>query len=201
LRNRILTALTATGALLGLAFPVWAQNRPSALANCSLEDLMKIVVTSVSKKQQSISPTASAVFVITQEEILLSGETNIPDLLRMIPGLDVTQINASKWPISARGFNGQYSNKLPVLIDGRTGYKPLLSGVFWDTENIQLEDIGRIEVICGVGATVGSECGQRRHQHHPRTDGNQGPGLLGTAHPHRAQRIGQVDVEVLNSSL
>ena len=70
---------------------------------------------------------------------------------------------------SARGFNGQYSNKLLVLIDGRTGYKPLLSGVFWDTENVQFEDIGRIEVIRGVGATVGSECSQRRRQHHHRT--------------------------------
>ena len=154
MRDRILTIFTTVGVLLGLAFPTWPQSRPTDLADRSLEELMNIEVTSVSKKQQSISHTASAIFVITQEEIRRSGATNIPDLLRMVPGVDVARINASKWAISARGFNGQYSNKLLVLIDGRTVYTPLLSGVFWDTQNVPLEDIERIEVIRGPGATV-----------------------------------------------
>ena len=153
MRNR-LTAFAALAILLALAFPVWPQSHPGDLTDRSLEDLMNIEVTSVSKKQQSISRTASAVFVITQEEIRRSGATNIPDLLRMVPGVDVARITASKWAISVRGFNGQYSNKLLVLIDGRTVYTPLLSGVFWDTQNVLLEDIDRIEVIRGPGATV-----------------------------------------------
>ncbi|HEY2647261.1 MAG TPA: TonB-dependent receptor, partial [Candidatus Acidoferrales bacterium] len=95
-----------------------------------------------------------AIFVITQEDISRSGATNIPDLLRMVPGLDVSQINANSWAISSRGFNDQFSNKLLVLIDGRAVYTPLLGGVNWDTQNLPLEDIDRIEVIRGPGATI-----------------------------------------------
>jgi iron complex outermembrane receptor protein len=124
------------------------------LSQASLEDLMNIEVTSVSKKEQKMSQAAAAIFVITQEEILRSGSTNIPDLLRMVPGMDVSQINANTWAISARGFNDQFSNKLLVLIDGRAVYTPLLGGVNWDTQNVPLEDIERIEVIRGPGATV-----------------------------------------------
>ena len=124
------------------------------LTKVNLEDLMNIEVTSVAKKEQRLSRTAAAVFVITQNDIQHSSATNIPDLLRMVPGVDVAQINASKWAISIRGFNGQYSNKLLVLIDGRTVYSPLLSGVFWDAQDVPLENIDRIEVIRGPGATV-----------------------------------------------
>ena len=124
------------------------------LTKVNLEDLMNIEVTSVAKKEQRLSRTAAAVFVITQNDIRHSSATNIPDLLRMVPGVDVAQINASKWAISIRGFNGQYSNKLLVLIDGRTVYSPLLSGVFWDAQDVPLENIDRIEVIRGPGATV-----------------------------------------------
>ena len=115
---------------------------------------MNIEVTSVSKKEQKISKTASAVFVITSDDIMRSGANNIPDLLRMVPGVEVAQINSSKWAISIRGFNGQYSNKLLVLVDGRTVYTPTLSGVFWDTQDILLDNLDRIEVIRGPGATV-----------------------------------------------
>jgi iron complex outermembrane receptor protein len=97
---------------------------------------------------------SAAIFVITEEDIHRSGATNIPDLLRMAPGLDVAQINPSTWAISARGFNGQYSNKLLVLIDGRTVYTPIFSGVFWDAQDVPLDSIGRIEVIRGPGAAV-----------------------------------------------
>ena len=87
------------------------------LSQVSIEDLMNIQVTSVSKKEQKMSQAAAAIFVITQEDIRRSGATNIPDLLRMVPGLDVSQINANSWAVSARGFNEQFTNKLLVLID------------------------------------------------------------------------------------
>ncbi len=115
---------------------------------------MNMKVTSVSKKDQKMSQAAAAIFVITQEDISRSGATNIPDLLRMVPGLDVSQINANSWAVSARGFNDQFSNKLLVLFDGRAVYTPLLGGVNWDTQNVSLEDIDRIEVIRGPGATI-----------------------------------------------
>ena len=130
------------------------QAAPPDLSGLTLEDLMNIEVTSVSRKEQRMSRAASAVFVITPEDILSSSATNIPDLLRMVPGVEVAQINSSKWAISVRGFNGQYSNKLLVLVDGRTVYTPLLSGVFWDAQDVPLDSIERIEVIRGAGATV-----------------------------------------------
>jgi iron complex outermembrane recepter protein len=127
------------------------------LTQGSLEDLMNVEVTSVSKKQQKISQTASAIFVITQEDIRQSGATNIPDLLRMVPGVDVAQINANSWAISCRGLNGQFSNELLVMVDGRNVYTQSFGGVFWDTLDIALENIERIEVIRGPGATVWGE--------------------------------------------
>jgi iron complex outermembrane recepter protein len=119
-----------------------------------MEGLMNLEVTSASKKQQKLSQVPAALFVVTQEDILRSGATNIPDLLRMVPGLDVAQISASTWAISARGFNLQFANKLLVLIDGRAVYTPLFGGVYWDTQDVPLEDIDRIEVIRGPGGTV-----------------------------------------------
>ena len=115
---------------------------------------MNIEVTSVSKKEQKMWKTASAVFVITADDIARSGATNIPDLLRMVPGVEVAQIDSNKWAISIRGFNTEFSNKLLVLVDGRTVYSPMFSGVFWDAQDVLLEDIERIEVIRGPGATV-----------------------------------------------
>ncbi len=126
------------------------------LRKLSLEELMRIdvVVTSVGKKPQKLFETAAAVFVITPEDIRRSGVTSIPEALRMVPGVQVAHIDASKWAISARGFNGRFSNKLLVLIDGRSVYTPLFSGVFWDEQDTLLEDIARIEVIRGPGATL-----------------------------------------------
>jgi len=124
------------------------------LTKRSLEDLMNINITSVSKKEQKVSQVAAAVFVISREDMIHSGATNIPDLLRMVPGLDVAQIDASNWAISSRGFNGQYSNKLLVLVDGRTVYSSIFAGVFWDSQDIPLDSIDRIEVIRGPGAAV-----------------------------------------------
>jgi iron complex outermembrane receptor protein len=124
------------------------------LTKVSIEDLMNMEVTSASKQEQKLSQVAAAIFVITQEDIRSSGALNIPDLLRMVPGLDVAQINANTWAISSRGFNLQFANKLLVLIDGRAVYTPLFGGVNWDTQDVPLEDIERIEVIRGPGGTV-----------------------------------------------
>jgi len=124
------------------------------LSNASLEQLMNVTVTSVNKKEQKLARTAAAVFVISQEDIRRSGATNIPDLLRMVPGVQVSRIDANAWAISIRGFNTRYSNKVLVLIDGRSVYSSSFSGVFWDQQGVPLEDIERIEVIRGPGATV-----------------------------------------------
>jgi iron complex outermembrane receptor protein len=124
------------------------------LTQTSLEDLMNIEVTSVSKKEQKTSHAAAAIFVITSEDIRRSNALNIPDLLRMVPGLDVAQIDGGKWAVSARGFNSQYSNKLLVLIDGRTVYNPEFAGVLWDSQNVPLDSIERIELVRGPGAAI-----------------------------------------------
>jgi iron complex outermembrane receptor protein len=124
------------------------------LTQFSLEDLMNVQVTSVSKKDQRLAKTGAAVFVITQEDIRRSGATNIPDLLRMVPGVDVARVDHSNWAISIRGFNDVYANKVLVLIDGRSVYHPIYSGVVWYAQDVPLEDIDRIEVIRGPGGTV-----------------------------------------------
>jgi iron complex outermembrane recepter protein len=124
------------------------------LMDQSLEDLMTVKVTSVSKTEQTLSRTASAVFVITATDIRRSGATNIPDLLRMVPGIDVAQTNGNTWAISARGLNGRFSSVLLVLVDGRNVYTPSFGGVFWDVLDLPLEDIERIEVIRGPGGTI-----------------------------------------------
>ncbi len=124
------------------------------LTQLSLEDLMNTKVTSVSKKEQPLSRTAAAILVITADDIRRSGATNIPDLLRMVPGVDVAQIDANTWAISARGLNGRFSHELLVLLDGRTVYTPIFGGVLWDSLDLPLEDIERIEVIRGPGGTV-----------------------------------------------
>ena len=139
--------LILCGALLG-------QSPPPDLSQASLEDLMNLKVTSVSKKEQKLSKTGAAIFVITQEDIRRSGATNIPDLLRLAPGVDVARVDANRWAISIRGFSDQHANKVLVLIDGRSVYSPSFSGVFWDLVDVPLEDIERIEVIRGPGGTV-----------------------------------------------
>ena len=133
----------------------------------SLEDLMNMEVTSVSRKGEKLSQTAAAVYVITQEEIRRSGANNIPDALRLAPGLQVARVNSNEWAVTSRGFNGLYSNKLLVLIDGRTVYTPLFSGVHWDTQDLVMEDIDRIEVIRGPGrGRMGSQRDEWRNQRH-----------------------------------
>ena len=124
------------------------------LHKLSLDELMDFEVTSVSKKPQKISETAAAVFVITSDDIRRSGATSIPEALRMAPGIQVARLSNSKWAISSRGFNGQFANKLLVLIDGRSVYTTLFAGVYWDEKDVLLEDVDRIEVIRGPGGTI-----------------------------------------------
>ena len=126
----------------------------SDLLNLSLEELSNIEVTSVSKKKEKETEAAAAIYVITQDDIRRSGATAIPELLRMVPGITVTQAGSHDWTVASRGFNDQFSNKLLVLMDGRTIYSPLFSGVIWDMQDTMLEDIERIEVIRGPGATL-----------------------------------------------
>jgi iron complex outermembrane receptor protein len=130
------------------------QPRPPDLTGLTIEELMKVEITTPGRKEQKLMDTPSAVFVILPEDIRRSGARSIPEALRMAPGLQVAQLDASKWAISARGFNGRFSNKLQVLMDGRSVYTPIFSGVFWDVQDTLLEDIERIEVIRGPGATV-----------------------------------------------
>ncbi|MGB0129616.1 MAG: TonB-dependent receptor plug domain-containing protein, partial [Rhodocyclaceae bacterium] len=124
------------------------------LADLSLEDLLSIEVTSVSRKAQRLTDAAAAAFVVTSEDIQRSGATTIPEALRMVPGIEVARLGSGRWAVSARGFNGRFANKLLVLMDGRSIYSPLFSGVFWEAEDTLLEDIERIEVIRGPGAAM-----------------------------------------------
>lgn len=119
-----------------------------------ISQLMSVMVTSASKKAQNLSDVPAAIFVVSQEDIRRSGATTIPEVLAMAPGIQVAQISASKWSVSSRGFPGFTSNKLLVLIDGRSIYSPGYSGSFWDSQNTMLEDVDRIEVIRGPGGTV-----------------------------------------------
>jgi iron complex outermembrane receptor protein len=127
---------------------------PGALKKLSLEQLLAIEVSSVSRRPERLSETASAIQVITGEDIRRSGATRLPEALRLATNLEVDQLDASQWAISARGFNSPLANKLLVLIDGRTVYSPLFAGVFWDAHDVLLEDIEQIEVISGPGATL-----------------------------------------------
>ncbi len=151
-RCTVRVVLLALGASLALS--AWAKQKQRDLTNLSIEELMNFRVTSVSKTEQSLSKAASAIFVITPEAIRRSGANNIPDLLRMVPGLDVARINANTWAVSVRGFNARFSNELLVLMDGRTVYTPIFGGVFWDVLDLPLENIERIEVIRGPGASI-----------------------------------------------
>lgn len=124
------------------------------LKKLSIEELMTIQVSSVSKHPERLNTAASAIQVITQKNIRSSGARTIAEALRLATNLQVAQVNASQWAISARGFNNALANKLLVLVDGRTVYTPLYAGVFWDIQNLVLEDVDRIEVISGPGGTL-----------------------------------------------
>lgn len=152
-RSRVLLAL----AVWMLAIPALARGeeaQPADLTDLSIEELMQIEVTSVSRRSESFLGAAAPVTVITGDELRRSGVTNLPDALRLIASLQVAQLNGFTWAVSARGFNLNSANKLLVLVDGRSIYTPLFSGVFWEAQDIFFDDIDRIEVIRGPGATL-----------------------------------------------
>jgi iron complex outermembrane recepter protein len=127
---------------------------PAQLKKLSVEELMNIEVTLASRTPQKLTGSASAIQVLTGEDIRCSGATNIPEALRLVPNVQVAQITASAWIISARGFNTIFANKLLVMIDGRTVYTPLFGGVIWEQQNVVLEDVDRIEIVSGPGGTL-----------------------------------------------
>src|SRR5438105_210338 len=125
-----------------------------SLKTLSIEQLLNVEVTSVSRRPEPLARAPSAIQVITQQDIRRSGASSLPEALRLATNLEVAQVDSRQWAISARGLNSTTANKLLVLIDGRTVYTPLFSGVFWDVQDVPLEDIDRIEVISGPGATL-----------------------------------------------
>jgi len=147
----VLNALLAVAGTTALAAE---PTRVADLADLSIEELGNIQVTSVSKRPERLADAPASIFVITGEDIRRAGATRLAEALRLAPNLEVARASASSYAISARGFNNTIDNKLLVLIDGRTVYTPLFSGVFWDAQDVMLEDVERIEVISGPGATL-----------------------------------------------
>lgn len=174
-RPRLRLALLASTAGLSLASPALAQEagaktdaseavatQPRSLedlSGLSISQLADLSVTSVAKRAQSLKDAPASVYVITHDEVMRSGAQTLPEILRLAPNLQVYQTSSSGYVITARGLNGNsaaqsYSNKLLVLIDGRTVYTPMFSGVYWDMQQVVPDDIERIEVISGPGATL-----------------------------------------------
>ena len=152
---RTLMAGVAMSACAGLARANVQVPNAADLDGFSIEELGQIQITSVSKRAESLGKAASAVFVITNEDLRRSGAMTLAESLRQAPNLEVTRIDALDYTITARGFSGsESSNKLLVLIDGRSIYTPLYSGVDWDQNHVLLDDLDRIEVISGPGGTL-----------------------------------------------
>jgi iron complex outermembrane receptor protein len=163
--SRIGTSFAVPGALAVLllvlagqeACAQSAQGSPPSqtdLTQVSIENLMNMEVTSVSKKAEALSAAPAAIFVITGEDIRRGGFSSLPDALRQVPGMHVAQQNAHVWVVAARGFSSFFNNKMLVLIDGRIAYTPTFGGVWWDVQDPPLDDIERIEVIRGPGGTL-----------------------------------------------
>lgn len=124
------------------------------LTHLSIADLIALDVTSASKKEEPVSKSAAAIYVLTNDDIRRSGATTIPELLRLVPGVHVGRIETNSWAVGIRGLNGRFSNKLLVLIDGVSIYNPLFAGVDWEQHDLILEDVARVEVIRGPGSTL-----------------------------------------------
>ncbi|HWQ88245.1 TonB-dependent receptor plug domain-containing protein [Brevundimonas sp.] len=153
----LLAALPAAAAAAADSTPAIQGAGPTDqdLTRLSLEELAMVEVTSVSRRPETLANAAAAIFVITRDDIRRSGATSLPEALRLAPNLNVQRVNSVDYAISARGFNGyEQSNKLLVLLDGRSLYTTLSSGVFWDARDVMLEDVERIEVISGPGGAL-----------------------------------------------
>lgn len=141
-------------ALMGFTVAQARADVADELADLSLEQLSDVIVTSVSRQQERLSDAAASVYIIGAADIRRSGARSIPEALRLAPNLQVAKLDARNYAVTARGFNSAFENKLLVLIDGRSVYSPLFSGVYWDAQDTLMEDIERIEVISGPGATI-----------------------------------------------
>ncbi|MCA9752569.1 MAG: Plug domain-containing protein, partial [Gemmatimonadetes bacterium] len=144
--------------ILSLAFLMLAGDAEagdlSRLADLSLEDLLNLEVVSVSKREEQYLDTAAATYVLTSDDITRLGASSIAEALRAVPGIQANRVNSTEWAISARGFNGVWSNKLLVMVDGRTVFSPMMSQVFWDSLELPLDQVDRIEVIRGPGGAM-----------------------------------------------
>ncbi|MCU0950155.1 MAG: TonB-dependent receptor [Burkholderiaceae bacterium] len=149
---------TAVGRWLATALILWVMGAPArageAVPDLPLEELLKTEVTTASRKSQALYDVPAAAFVLSADDIQRSGATNLPEALRLVPGVEVARLGSGAYAVSVRGANGRFANKLLVLIDGRSVYSPLFSGVFWEAEGVLPEDIDRIEVIRGPGAAM-----------------------------------------------
>ncbi|MBI9090189.1 MAG: TonB-dependent receptor [Desulfobacterium sp.] len=154
LKRRFIKQLFYLASAVLVASGESAISREKDFTGLSIEELMGIQVTSVSKKVQNLSDSAAAIFVITSDDLRHSGVTSIAEALRMVPGLTVARIDANKWAVNSRGATSRFSDKLLVLMDGRSVYTPSFSGVYWEVQDTLLEDVERIEVIRGPGATL-----------------------------------------------
>ena len=153
----LLFAALLSNLACGLAVSSIAQaDEAAALADYSLEQLMNVSVevSSASRKPQKLEDTAAAIHVITRQDIRRSGMTSLPELLRMVPGMQVAHIDGGSWAISSRGFNAKNSDNLLVMLDGRVLQTPSFTGVYWDAQDVVLEDVERIEVIRGPGGAL-----------------------------------------------
>jgi iron complex outermembrane recepter protein len=150
----ILAKSIALGLVLVALGAACLAESPDDLSQLSIEDLANVLVTSVSKKTESLSGAPAAIFVLTGDEIRRGGHTSLPEALRMVPGLYVAQTDAHIWQVSARGFSDLDNNKMLVLIDGRSAYSPELGTVYWDALDVPLENIDRVEIIRGPGGTL-----------------------------------------------
>ena len=150
----LLLWLTATGQVTRAQATQSSQNPPEDLKHLSLEQLGNLQVTTASKEPETLRKVPAAIYVITQEDIRRSGATSLPEVLRLAPGVEVAQVDSDHWSVAIRGFGAVLQSKLLVLIDGRSLYTPLFSGVYWQAQATPIEDIDRIEVIRGPGGTV-----------------------------------------------
>lgn len=152
MKRRLLIALAIGSA--GLATAQRVGTPTDDLSNLSVDDLFRLEVTSVGRKAQELAKAPAAIYVLTAEDIRRSGAASIPEALLGVPGLTVQQVAGNMWAVSARGFARPYSDKMLVMIDGRSLYTPLFSGVLWDMTDVPLENIERIEIIRGPGAVM-----------------------------------------------
>src|SRR5712692_5890478 len=148
------TSLKIAASLLLLAGLMRGDKGLEGLKGLSLEQLGNIQVTTASKQPVKVARTPAAIYVITQEDIRRSGATSIPEVLRLAPGIEVARIDAVKWSIGIRGFGSRSTRSVLVVVDGRNVYSPLNAGVYWEVQDTLMEDVDRIEIIRGPGATI-----------------------------------------------